>query len=413
MAMIVKMPKLSTTMEEGTIVSWFKNEGKTISQGEPLFEVTTDKATVEVESPATGVILKLYYQAEETVPCGRMIAFIGKEGETIPSSDGADERPIEETDKTPSQASKSLIEYQSVKAVGPSQQRITPRAKKLAQLNDFDYHTVLGTGPGGRVVEKDIRTALDPLAVSSKTQKTSCNSGAGSEISGQREGQIIPMAGIRKVIASRMKQSLNEMAQANHQVDIDMTSFLELRRQLNEFHQPDGVKVSVIDLLIRAVTRALQLCQIVNSTITEEGIILLDAICIGVAVATENGLIVPVIRNTQEKSLVEISVASKDLIQRARSGKLKHGEVTGGTFTITNLGMYAVDSFTAIINPPESAILGVGRIRDQVVAENKQAIIRPIATFSLSYDHRIIDGAPAAEFMTNLKKILEHPVAML
>jgi pyruvate dehydrogenase E2 component (dihydrolipoamide acetyltransferase) len=228
-----------------------------------------------------------------------------------------------------------------------------------------------------------------------------------------KNGLIIPIQGIRKVIAARMKESLITAAQANHRMDVDMSRLLSVRSELNALNEKLGIKISITDMLIKIVTQALLEQPIINSTIVSEGILLLDEINIGIAVATDSGLLVPVIHNTKGKTLIEIGAITKEFIEKTRTGKLKPDEMKGGTFTITNLGMYDVDSFTAIINPPESAILAVGRVNKRVVVVDDNIVIKPITTLSLTYDHRVIDGAPAAIFLQRIKQLIENPYLLL
>jgi pyruvate dehydrogenase E2 component (dihydrolipoamide acetyltransferase) len=218
---------------------------------------------------------------------------------------------------------------------------------------------------------------------------------------------------MRKIIAERMKASLDIMAPANHRMDVDLSELIILRKKLNALYESSGVKISIVDLLVKIVARTLKDFPMVNSSLAAEGIILHEAVNMGIAVAVEGGLVVPVLRGAHVKSLPGISAASRELIDRARTGKLSSEEMSGGTFTITNLGMYDVDSFTAIINPPEAAILAIGAIRERVVAESGAMLIRPIATLSLTFDHRIVDGAPAADFLKAVKTRLQNPLLAL
>jgi pyruvate dehydrogenase E2 component (dihydrolipoamide acetyltransferase) len=234
-----------------------------------------------------------------------------------------------------------------------------------------------------------------------------------SAAAARTEGTIIPLAGIRKIIAERMKFSLDTMAPANHRMDVDMTELLALRKKLNEFYEKQGVKISIMDLLIKITARALKDFPMVNSSMVPEGILLHDAVNMGIAVAVDKGLVVPALKNAHLKTLPEISAASKELIDKARNGKLSPDEMSGGTFTITNLGMYDVDSFTPIINPPEAGILGVGKINDRAVVESGVICIRPITTLSLTFDHRIVDGAPAADFLKAIKAKLQNPLSLM
>ena len=406
MATFVLMPKLGMDMEEGTIVEWFKNEGNTIKKGEPLFEVISDKANIEVEATIEGTLLKMYYKADDTVPVGRPIAAIGEAGEIAPDIDSGDsssnmkEEPFVEEVNTP-------VHINSEHDMENNRIKISPRAKKLALDNNIEYHNISGTGSSGRIVERDIKNAIE-----SRVNKSFIPEPNVSDI--EKDDTIIPLSGIRKIIASRMMKSLSSMAQANHRMDVDMTNIMDLRKKLNEAYKERNIKVSVLDLLIKIVTLAIKDYPMVNSSMgSDDSIVLHNYVNMGIAVATDNGLVVPVIYDTHEKNIYEISSQSKLLIDKARNGKLLPEEMSQGTFTITNLGMYDVDSFTAIINPPEAAILGVGKICEKPVVENGRIAIRLISTLSLTYDHRIIDGAPAAQFLQRVKLILENPFLLI
>lgn len=406
MATFVLMPKLGMDMEEGTIVEWFKNEGDTIKKGEPLFEVISDKANIEVEATIEGTLLKIYHKADDTVPVGSPIAAIGEAGEIAPDIDSGDsssdmkEEPFVEEVNTPVHIN---LEHE----MENNRIKISPRAKKLALDNNIEYHNISGTGFSGRIVEQDIKNAIE-----SRVNKLFIPEPNVSDI--EKDDTIIPLSGIRKIIASRMMKSLSSMAQANHRMDVNMTSIMDLRKKLNEAYEKKNIKVSILDLLIKIVTLAIKDYPMVNSSMgSDDSIVLHNYVNMGIAVETDNGLVVPVIYDTHEKNIYEISSQSKLLIDKARNGKLLPEEMSQGTFTITNLGMYDVDSFTAIINPPEAAILAVGKICEKPVIENGRIAIRLISTLSLTYDHRIIDGAPAAQFLQRIKLLLENPFLLI
>lgn len=406
MATFVLMPKLGMDMEEGTIVEWFKNEGDTIKKGEPLFEVISDKANIEVEATIEGTLLKIYHKADDTVPVGSPIAAIGEAGEIAPDIDSGDsssdmkEEPFVEEVNTP-------VHINLEHDMENNRIKISPRAKKLALDNNIEYHNISGTGFSGRIVEQDIKNAIE-----SRVNKLFILEPNVSDI--EKDDTIIPLSGIRKIIASRMMKSLSSMAQANHRMDVNMTSIMDLRKKLNEAYEKKNIKVSILDLLIKIVTLAIKDYPMVNSSMgSDDSIVLHNYVNMGIAVETDNGLVVPVIYDTHEKNIYEISSQSKLLIDKARNGKLLPEEMSQGTFTITNLGMYDVDSFTAIINPPEAAILAVGKICEKPVIENGRIAIRLISTLSLTYDHRIIDGAPAAQFLQRIKLLLENPFLLI
>jgi pyruvate dehydrogenase E2 component (dihydrolipoamide acetyltransferase) len=322
---------------------------------------------------------------------------------------------------------------------------ITPRAKALAQRNKLDYTKVSGSGPDGLVIERDVRAYREPIPVPAEigrkitpvaVQLANQNhvdlaAVAGSGVHGKimkadveaaiaarasknadrtRKDTIISFTGMRKVIATRMKQSLQEMAQANHRMKVDMTELVRFREKLKEAE----VKVSFTDIFVKVVSRALLDFPMANASLTESGIVVRNYVNMGVAVAVANGLIVPVIKDADLMTLQEIATAAAELIAKAKYGQLQPDDYTGGTFTITNLGMFDIDEFTAIINPPESAILAIGKINQTpVVAADGAVVVRPIMTLSLTYDHRVIDGAPAAQFLQRIKQIMQNPYLLI
>jgi pyruvate dehydrogenase E2 component (dihydrolipoamide acetyltransferase) len=415
MAEFFKMPKLGMDMEEGSIVKWLKAEGDAVEKGEALAEIETDKACVEVESPAGGVVLKYLYAEGESLPCGTPIAVIGQAGEALPPIPGGPEAvsapeqtPVPETPAPAAPApaaSATTVSVPaapvSVTAAGPGEKRrSSPRARRLAEQNQVDLSRVSGTGPAGRIIERDVRAYLAQGSSRSSPVR-------------RRTETVAPLKGIRKITAARMRQSLSEMAQTNHRMDVDMSSLIAFRRQLNARLEKDGVKVSFVTLLTAVCAKALTDYPMANASLREDGLHTMNYVNIGIAVATDRGLVVPVIQDADILTIPELVQRERDLIDKARRGALQPDEMSGGTFTISNLGMYGVDSFTAIVNPPETCILAVGQIADRVVAENGQPVVRPMMTLSLSYDHRVLDGAPAAEFLQAIKRYMENPVWLL
>jgi pyruvate dehydrogenase E2 component (dihydrolipoamide acetyltransferase) len=312
---------------------------------------------------------------------------------------------------------------------------ITPRARMLAKQEGVDISEVPGTGPEGLIIEKDVKSYLtekftqskdmpfarkyveqndvkldgiEGIGARGKVTKTDIEneSFAGTNSLRQKRGErAIPFTGMRKAIAGNMMNSLHGMAQSNHRMKVDATEILRMRYKLKE----DGIKVSYTDILAKIVSKALLDFPIVNSSLTDEGIVLKDYVNIGIAVALDDGLIVPVIRNADLMTIQEISAVASKLIEKAKRGNISPNECKGGTFTVTNLGMFDIDEFTAIINPPESAILAIGKIDRIPVAEGNNIVIRPIVVLSLTYDHRIIDGAPAAQFLQRIKQLVQNP----
>lgn len=435
MATKVIMPKQGLQMTEGFITKWIVSEGGQVKENQPLFEMETDKLTITIDAPASGTLLKIIRKEGETVPITETIAFIGDEGEDIPSLiPGYDKNEVKETSTEVSLPVTKPTERKSSDRVF-----ITPRAKTRAKEKEIDYSKICGSGPDGLIIESDVIEA-EERAIENKLKFTpvaekmvkengidiSAIKGTGSygrimkedvekllasksaNIT-SRHGKVVPCKGMRKVISDRMMESIHTMAQANHRMKVDMTEAIRLREQLKQ----SGIKVSFNDILTKVVSKALLEFPYMNSSMVEEGILLKDFVNMGLAVSVSNGLIVPNIKDADLMSLQEIALASSDLIQKALDGKLSAEEYAGGTFTITNLGMFDIDEFTAIVNPPESAILAVGKIEKMPVVEGEVITIKPIMTLSLSYDHRIIDGALAARFLQRVKQLFNSPYLLL
>ncbi len=434
-ASAIIMPKQGLQMTEGTIIKWLKKEGETVNEGEPLFEMETDKLTITIDSTATGTLLKIVRGEGEVVPITETIAIVGEPGTDVSAFTAA-----------PTAVS-ALVETASVSApaAAPAVTRApgervfsTPRARMRAQEKDIDIQKVVGSGPDGLIIEKDVLNSnvtavkVTPVAkviaeqngvdladvkgtgANGKIMKSdvmdmlSKSAFVPAEVSAHEE-TVIPMTGMRRAIANNMMNSLTTMAQANHRMKVDMSESVRFRAKL----KAADIKVSYTDILIKAVSHALMKFPMLNSTVRGNDIITRNYVNMGVAVAIDGGLIVPNIKDAQAKSVVEIHAQVADLAGKAKEGKLSREEYTDGTFTITNLGMYDVDEFTAVINPPEAAILAVGKIADTPVAENGEVVVRPIMTLSLTYDHRIIDGAPAAQFLQYVKTLLQNPYLMM
>ena len=392
-----RMPKLGMDMEEGTIVQWLKAEGDTVQKGEALVEIETDKAAVVSEAPVSGTILKIFYPADEAVPCGEPIAAIGPAGTAVPDPKAPVAAAPTEAPKTPEAPQASVAAPAAKRADG----RIiaSPRARRCAAQNQVDIAAVTGTGENGRIVEADVLDFLAKVPVKTAVRTP--------------QDEIVPLSGMRKIIANRMRQSQQEMAQTNTRMDVDMTNMIAFRKQINERLASQGIKVSYVDLLVAVCAKALVENPQANASLEADGIHYKNYANIGIAVDSERGLVVPVVKDADILSIPEISKASRALIDKARNGALKPDDMKGGTFTISNLGMFEVDSFTAIVNPPETCILAVGRIADRAVVVDGQIVARPMMNLCLSYDHRVIDGAPSARFLQCVKHYIENPVWLL
>jgi pyruvate dehydrogenase E2 component (dihydrolipoamide acetyltransferase) len=380
MAGPINMPKMGLSMKTGTVAKWLKKEGDNVKKGEPVVEVMTDKITNSVESPDDGVLLKIVADKKTKLPIGGLMGIIGAPGEDISALLAA--VPAGTAAAAPS----SPAAGEKVK--------ISPAARKLAEENGIDYARIAGTGPEGRITRDDVEKAIAEGVGPADDRPTL---------------EVIPYEGMRKVIGDNMANSWAVAPKVTHQTSLDMTQLLALRKKINNGVK-DKDKISIIDLLVKAVARALEIKPKVNATLDGDEIKVLKDINVGVAVALDDGLIVPVVRNADQKKLAQISEEIKDLAKRARKNKLEPDEMSGGSFTITNIGAYgSVDWFTPIINQPESAILGVGRTVERPVVVDGQIVARPMMGLSLAFDHRVVDGAPAAEFLGVLINLIENP----
>ena len=393
MATEVNMPKLGLSMKEGTVGKWLINEGDPVKKGDALLEVMTDKIANKIDAPADGVLLKIVAGKKAKLPIGGLLGVIGNAGEDISellrsaASSTAGVVPAGKT--TGSQPARKALA-----AVPGARVKISPAARALAEANAIDYTVIAGTGPEGRIVREDVELAI-------------ANAGAAADDRAVLE--VIPYEGMRQAIGENMANSWAAAPKVTHHVGVDLSALQVLRATINA-DVKDTEKISVTDILVKAVAKALQAHPGINSTLSGDEIRVLQDIHVGVAIAIPGGLVVPVVKNADQKSLADVSKQIKDFAKRARKNKLDPEEMTGGTFTITNLGGYgSVDYFTPIINLPESAILGVGRTVRQPAVQGEQIVIKPIMGLSLAFDHRVIDGAPAAEFLALLIKLIEQP----
>lgn len=436
MAFEVKMPKLGTTMTEGTIVRWLKKEGERVEKGEPLLEIQTDKVNLEEEAPESGILIKVFYSEGHVVPVGENIAVIVKEKEEYNPLPKENEVLSGKTEEIPLETHEFL---EAPKDSDNAIQKIkaSPAAKRVARENGVDLKEVTPSGPEGRIVERDVISYLEKIKTTPVAKKIAEEKGIDLSDIKKQEGERItkedvlkkikedlslmenvkriPLSGPRKIIADKMKKSKIEAPHFYLTLSVDMTNAIKLREELSvKIEKLTGVKLSLNDIIIKSAARALKEYPMLNSSIEDEFIIVKEDINIGLAVALEEGLVVPVIRNADKKGLSEISKESSELILKARSGKLLPDDYQGGTFTISNLGMFGIEEFKAVINLPESAILAVGKIvKTPVVDENDELKVKPIMKLTLSCDHRIIDGALGAKFLNRIKELLENPMEML
>lgn len=450
MATIVIMPKQGLMMEEGAITSWLKKEGEAVTAGEPLFEMETDKLTITMDAEASGTLLKILHPEGDVVPITQPIAVLGEPGEDVSALVGGDAAPAQAAapaEAAPAPAAEAPAAPAVERAPG---ERVfsSPRARLRAEENGVNIAAVPGSGPDGLVIERDVnaymanKPAVTPLAANiAKAQGVDLSGVTGSGSNGKIKVFDLPggspaaapaaqespaavqqsrgthtekMSGMRKAISRNMLASKETNAQTNHRIKVDMTAAIALRKQYKDL----GIKVSYNDIIVRACAKALMDMPIVNASVEGNDILYHDYVNVGTAVSVPGGLIVPVIKDADIIGLTGIAAKSAELIEKARDGKLTDADYHGGTFTVSSLGMFDLDDFVAIINPPESAILAVGKIaKTPVVVTNAEGedeiVIKSMCALCLSYDHRIIDGAEAAKFLQKAKNYLQNPVLLI
>lgn len=408
MSVEVVMPKLGMAMKEGTVSIWNKKVGDPVGKGEPIASVSSEKIEIDVESPAEGTLLEIAVPEGEGVPPGAVICYIGNPGEKI-----APVSASVQTEEPKADAESPVIEKseksKQVKT-GGDRVKISPVARKMAEAGGINISGIQGTGPGGRITKEDVQEALKH----SRVQKAEEKQMDKPALESAEQAQEMKVSGIRKVIAGRMHDSLQQTAQLTMNMKVDVTELIALQKQTAETVQNRYEnKLTVTDFIARAVVLSLQQHPQMNSAYINETIHLFKHVHLGMAVAIDKGLVVPVIRHSEKCSLIELSSSIKTLAQKARVGQLSSDEMQGSTFTISNLGSYGVEHFTPILNPPESGILGVGAVYDTPVFKGETIEKRSILPLSLTFDHRVLDGAPAAAFLQTVKQFLEEPVTML
>lgn len=384
MAVRLKLAALGHTMERGKVVEWYVAEGAEVVEGAPLFSVETDKAVVDVEAPAGGVLLRIDAPVDREYPVGATLAWIGDAGEALPDRK-------DETVAAPEAVSGA--------------QRVTPVARRLAQRHGVDADRLEGTGPGGRVTKEDVRRAIDSGTAPALEKK---------KTSGEPPHDVIPLEGIRRVTAERLSAHWTGAPQVTEGVDIDMTAVRAFRTaHRDQWRASFGVMPSLNDIVLKAVAVAIGAHPALNSALVDGAIHRYREINLAVAVDVEDGLVVPVLRNADRLDLGEVASAVADLTAKARAGKLTLEDLEGATFTVSNLSALGVDWFTPVLNPPQCALLGVGRMRRTPAVVGREVLIRDVATFVLTFDHRALDGAPAGRFLARLKRLLESPDSSL
>jgi pyruvate dehydrogenase E2 component (dihydrolipoamide acetyltransferase) len=392
----VIMPALGFDMTEGLLARWLKNEGDPVVKGQAIAEIETEKATVEIEAAAAGILARIIVHAGETVPVGTLIGVIAEAGEevlAVPAPTPAPPAP-----PPPASVPKAG------EGAAPSEARVkaSPVARKMADEAGLDLSRVKGTGPGGRVVERDVQAAI-------ATGSAPAPPGVPA---GPAPVATVPLNRMRKTIARRMTESKTTAPHFYITVEINMDDAMKMREQLNGL-APEAERISVNDLIVAAAARTLARFPALNASYREDNLEMHSKVNIGIVVALEDGLIPPVLRDADKKSLRRIAAESRALTERARANKLRSDDLGGGTFTVSNLGMFDVDEFIAIINPPEAAILAVGAVTRRPVAAAGEIRIGLLMKTTLSVDHRVADGAQAGRFMQEFKKLMENPVTLL
>ncbi len=391
MAIKVVMPKLAITMSKGRITKWLKKEGDTVEKGDDLFEIETEKIQSVVKAHDSGVLRKIVAPSGAVVPVAGVVAIMTAPGEAMTEEVG---------EITPASVAVQTIEQPrkvEVQARPDTREKVSPVARRLAEKHGIDIAKVTGTGPDGRIVKEDILREVEKKQIEP------------IKIAETRELSVL-----RKVIAERLSQSHLAAVHVTITTSADMTKLIQSRERLGPLvENKTGTKLSYTDIMTRIVALVLKEFPMLNSTLEDDKIKIFADINIGVAVALEDSLIVPVVHNADNKTLGEITLTLKEKVDKARRQELTVDDVTGGTFTISNLGIYDVEVFTPVINPPQCALLGIGKMLRKPWVENDQVVIRPIATLSLSFDHRIVDGAHAARFLQKVKETFENPESVL
>jgi pyruvate dehydrogenase E2 component (dihydrolipoamide acetyltransferase) len=419
MATEVIMPKVDMVMETGTFVEWLVKEGGQATKGDPLFVIITEKAAIEVESPADGILAGVTAKPDDVIPVTQTIAYILAPGEALPANTAPKPAPVASSSPKP-EAKVETVVTTAAPSVGTGKVRATPVARRMAERLGVDLNQIPGRGPNGRIHKADVLAYQKPQAASGALPASGSVvvpmqvSQSAIPLPDARRKQVIPVSGVRKIISERMAQSAFTAPHIHLSLRVDMTEVIRLRERILEpLQKQTGQRVSYTAILARAVATVLPRHPYLNASLSDGNIILWDDVHLGIATSVEDNLIVPVIREAQSQSLGQIVTAMSDLTERARSRRLTAAEMTGSTFTISNLGMYGIESFTAIINPPEAAILAVGKMVDTPVAYDGQIVLRPMMELTACADHRISDGATVARFLADLKVALENPYLLI
>ena len=437
MAIAVELPALSPTMKEGKITKWLKKEGDKVSSGMAIAEVETDKSNLEIEAYDDGVLLKILVPEGSAAPVGSTIGWIGKAGEKVDETAPAAAKPKEEPKKDESKKdeskkeeskkeeskkqaahperseaeSKGAAESPRPSAAKPQAQeqsngrvRASPLAKRIAQETGVDLSSISGSGPQGRIVKKDVEDAKGGAAPK-KQARAPIAVARGERI----KPEVLPISGMRKVIAQRLTEVKPGVPHFYLTVELEMDAALKLREEAKALE----TKISVNDVIVKATAIAVRRFPRINQQMDGANLVQLHNVDVGIAVAIEDGLITPVVRDADQKGLEEIGAEVRELAEKAKKKSLKPEEYTGGSITVSNLGMYGIDEFIAVLNPPQAAILAVGAVTPKAVVRDGQIVVRNMMSVTLSGDHRVIDGAVGAEFLKELRSLLEHPLRLL
>jgi pyruvate dehydrogenase E2 component (dihydrolipoyllysine-residue acetyltransferase) len=417
MATRVVMPKLAMAMKQGKVVEWKVREGERVQKGQVIFVIETEKVTYDIEASVSGYF-HMAIKLDETVPVNQVVAWIADSEEELRVLQKESPSPVTGDEKVRAALKAPTLSSQA-RPQGPSagKVKISPLARKMAEDHGLNWGILIGTGPGGRIVREDIEKVIE--AAKREPAPPSLQAWSGEVIDGKRVKQTLPLKGMRAAIAEHMIRSLQTAAQLTTTCEIDLSELIRFRESFLAREKEIGVRISFTDLMVFILARVLKEQPRMNSSLLDDRVILWEDINIGVAVAVElsemeTGLIVPVTRNTDQKSLLALSKEIKALTQRARTMQLLPDDLGGGTFTVTNFGVFGVgySITTPIINQPEAAILGTGAVEDRAVVRSGQIVIRPIMPVSLTFDHRLLDGAPIGRFMSRLKELLENPHLM-
>ena len=386
----VNLPQWGMGMEDGKVIRWLKREGDAVTQGEPLVEIESTKIATELESPASGVLARIAVPEGQVAKVGVVLAVIAAPGEEVPPSSP---EPSPAATSSEAAAEGQVSTQQAAPPVEPQRPgprvQVVPAARRLAQQHGIDLNNVTGTGPEGRILEADVQRLVEAGVLP--------------------DVQVVPLTGMRKTIADRMLQSTQSMAQVTLTTEADVTETRPLQEELVSRWRPHGTRPVALAFLVKAAARALAEHPHLNATLTGDTLRLLKEVNIGFAVSVQDGLVVPVVRRASEKGLLDINREVVELARKAQHDELSHDEVGGGTFTITTLGPYDIDAFTPIIDPPQVAILGTGRLVEKPVVYQGEITKRSMMYLSLTFDHRATDGVPAGRFLQALKRHLEDP----